>query len=215
MPPYRTNEGIGKNNPFTSSPSGQKRVGFSLPDTTINLKRNRLLVDIYHTSWPRLCAYLRKTFGAGPPDPEDVAQTAFCKFAALEDPHAIKNPHAFLITTARNIVFDHYKKAKTRHTHLQNITDDLSAGHNAFDDLTPERVILGKEECNILRHTLKSMSEKRRELLILHRIHGMSYVELSQHTGLSQTTVKYHVAMAFSECLTAMKEAGLTSDSED
>ena len=34
----------------------------------------------------------------------------------------------------------------------------------------------------------------------------MSYVELSSQTGLSQTTVKYHVAMGLNDCLSVMGE---------
>ncbi|PHZ83573.1 RNA polymerase sigma factor [Paremcibacter congregatus] len=187
----------------------------TLESMSIPLQRNRFLTEVYYNCQTDLCAYIRKTFGGGPPDPEDVVQTAFCKFAALEDPYAIRNPHAFLLTTARNIIFDHHKKAKTRNNHLRQVAEDRAAEFRLFDDLTPERVILGKEECDILRRALKNMSKKRRELLLLHRVHGMSYVDLAKRTGLSQTTVKYHVAMAFSECLSAMDDAGIGPGNED
>ncbi|MCG8507580.1 MAG: sigma-70 family RNA polymerase sigma factor [Sphingomonadales bacterium] len=177
--------------------------------------RDGFLGDVYRRFWSDLCRYVHGTFGSGPPDPEDVAQTAFTKFAALDAPHAVRNPKAFLITTARNIVLDHHKVAKSRNGHLKQIAEDGKTIHADLDDLTPERVLLGKEELGVLRQVLERLPKKRRELLLLQRVHGLSYVDLSKRTGLSQTTVKYHVAMAFAECLSAMGDAATDAGNED
>lgn len=56
--------------------------------------------QIYRQYWSELCNYVLKTFGAGPPDPEDVAQAAFAKFAALENTDNIENKRAYLYSTA-------------------------------------------------------------------------------------------------------------------
>jgi len=133
------------------------------------------VADVYKQCWKDICGYIRSVFGTGPPDPEDVAQNAFVKFAALNDPKKIKNPHAFLIKVARNIVLDHYKSHKIRSAHLEQIAKDHQSIDAIFDDLTPERVILGEEEFKLLRKTLANMSAKRREFFILQRVHGLSY----------------------------------------
>ena len=144
-----------------------------------------------------------------------MAQTAFAKFAALENLHAVRNPRAFLFRTARNIVIDHRKIARVRNGHLKQISDDGKAIDAQFDDLTPERVLLAKEKLGILRRVLEQMPEKRRELFLLQRVLGMSYVELSSQTGLSQTTVKYHVAMGLNDCLSVMGKARIDAGDED
>lgn len=184
----------------------------TLSEASDRFDRDGFLADIYKGYWRDLCRYVKKTFGAGPPDPEDVVQMAFTKFAALENPHTIRNPRAFLLTTARNIIFDHHKTVRSRNHHLRQIAEDGQVIGAATDTLTPERVMLAKEEVSHLRQALEDMPEKRRELLLLQRVHGLTYVELSKRTGLSQTTVKYHVAMAFAQCLSAMEEASSEED---
>ena len=186
-----------------------------MPAAPARSDRDTFLIEVYQNHWGEICRYVRRNFGAGPPEPEDVAQTAFTKFAALENPLTVRNPRAFLITTARNIVIDHYKVAETRNGQLKQISEDRRTIGALFDNLTPERILLAKEKFGLLRRVLEHMPEKRRELLLLRRVHGMSYVELSNHTGLSQTTVKYHVAMGLSDCLSVMGEVGLDAGEED
>jgi hypothetical protein len=36
--------------------------------------RARVLGPLYASCWAELCSYLKRTFGVGPPDPQDVAQ---------------------------------------------------------------------------------------------------------------------------------------------
>lgn len=72
----------------------------------------------YRQYWSKLCKYVNTKFGPGPPDPEDVAQLAFTRYAALENPAEVKNPRAYLYSTARNIVFDHYRKGKVARTEM-------------------------------------------------------------------------------------------------
>ena len=120
-----------------------------------------------------------------------------------------------MFRTAHNIVIDHRKIARTRNGHLKQISEDGRTIGALFDDLTPERILLAKEKFGILRRVLEHMPEKRRELFLLQRVLGMSYVEISNQTGLSQTTVKYHVAMGLNDCLSVMGEARTDTDDED
>ena len=133
----------------TRMPDGtrRKRASAATPQTvSAVLDRDGFLCAVYRGCWNDLCRYIRKTFGSSPPDPEDVAQTAFTKFAALDDLHGVRNPKAFLITTARNIVLDHHRIEKARRGHFRQIADDGTTINADLDDLTPERVLLGKTE---------------------------------------------------------------------
>jgi len=69
----------------------------ALDHSTPALVRRENGMDVlYARHWGELCHYIKKHFGAGPPDPEDVAQEAFVKFAAVNDREAIDNPRAYL-----------------------------------------------------------------------------------------------------------------------
>lgn len=41
------------------------------------------LALLYEADWEELVRYVRRTFGRGPPGPEDVVQAAFADFGAL------------------------------------------------------------------------------------------------------------------------------------
>jgi DNA-directed RNA polymerase specialized sigma24 family protein len=49
------------------------------------LGRNKEFDALYAQYWAELCSYVRKRFGPGPPEPEDIVQEAFIRFAALDD----------------------------------------------------------------------------------------------------------------------------------
>lgn len=181
-----------------------EKVSSASPSSvSVKFDRARLLDNTYQRCWKDLCRYIRSNFGAGPPDPEDVVQQAFVQFAALDDPASIRNPKAFLCRTAHNIAVSDKRRAQTRHRNFTALKHDLDQG----DDLTPERAVMGKDELRLIKGTLEAMPRKRRRLLLLHRVHGLSYAEISRRMGLSQTAVKKHVAKAMIELDMALEAA--------
>ena len=64
------------------------------------------------------------------------------------------------------------------------------------DDFTPERVLLAGQQVAAIRAAMEAMPAKRRRMLVLNRIEGLSFAEVARRTGLSQTAVKKHVARA-------------------
>ncbi len=55
------------------------------------------VAELYRQYWHELCAWLYAQFGAGPPEPEDVAQQTFVKFADLQGKCQIENPKALVL----------------------------------------------------------------------------------------------------------------------
>ena len=96
----------------------QRLVRFLDASAPVDRERRQLLSDLYLVHWKGLCGYVRAQFGPGPPEPEDVAQSAFIRFAAADAAH-IENPRAFLYATARNLVIDHHRHAQRVCAHEQ------------------------------------------------------------------------------------------------
>ena len=61
-----------------------------------------LVERLYRDHWRGLCGRLRKVFGNGPPEPEDLAQTAFAKLIEYTDPATLEDPASFLFRIAIN-----------------------------------------------------------------------------------------------------------------
>ena len=161
------------------------------------------LEDAYRKHWDGICRYIRARFGRGPPEPEDIAQAAFVKLAALPQPWKVDNAEAFLKTTARNLALDaHRHGGRTRvvlhEVHFRTVDDCDSA---------PEDVLDSREELRRLDAAIARLSPKQRVALMMHRIDGLSYVEIARRLGMSRSGAANLVATAFALCMSYMRRA--------
>jgi RNA polymerase sigma factor (sigma-70 family) len=162
------------------------------------------LEALYARHSAQIRRYVLSTFGSGPPEPDDVVQTAFEAFAKLDDPRAIENPYSFLVRIARNYLFDQHRRFKIRRLHSETMRE---IGQKS-DQIDPERVLLSKEQWSVLEKAITKLDENRREVLIMNRIEGISTSRIAEMKGLSITTVKKYLAEALASCELAMLRAG-------
>lgn len=157
----------------------------------------------YRRHWASIRRYIVRRFGSGPPDPDDAVQAAFERFARLEDRSAVLDPGAFLRRSAHNFVLDHHRAEKVRTQHAR-LETRLETG---ADDLDPERVLSGRERFAIIEQTIRAMDEKRRDVLIMSRIQGLSSAEIARRLSCSPTLVKMRLAEAIILCQRALRGA--------
>jgi RNA polymerase sigma-70 factor (ECF subfamily) len=150
--------------------------------------RRALVEQIYRRHWAELCRYARRAFGAGPPEPEEVA-----------------HPRAFLYQCARNVVLDQRRRDAVR-ARADGEVQALS-GCDGPVVLDAERVLSGKERLQIVEAAIRVMEAKRRRVLVMHAIHGLGYSEIARREGLSPTRVTQLVASAVAECERALRFA--------
>lgn len=166
---------------------------------------------LYRKYWAELCGYAVKVFGHGPTEPEDLAQAAFTRFAALDDRHEIKNPRAYLYRSVHNEAVARRRHESTRIRHAQTV-EEVTAPDKT-DDRNGERVLLAKERVRIIESVVQGMPEKKRNVLLLNRFEGLSKAEISRRLGISPTHVKRLLRQAVVECREAVERAD-TSDRE-
>ena len=164
----------------------------------------------YRQYWAELCAYVRKTFGAGPPEPEEVVQGAFARLAALDQAAQVANPRAFLYRCAHNIVLDHRRREAVRARLSGEVALHDPSDETANND--GERVLSAKERLAIVDAAVRAMEPKRRKVLIMHAIHGLNYTDIARRMGLSPTRVTQLFAEAVALCHQALRDAGAEED---
>lgn len=168
------------------------------------------LNDLYERYWDELCRYLNRRFGTGPPEPEDIAQSAFARFVAVPDRQRITNPRAFLYKVARNAVVDHHRKTRCQDSY---VADALArAGEEILDEITPERVIIERERFAILNDVVKRLPEKQRRVLMMSRYHGETYAEIARKTGWSKSDIGRQVIAAVEAIDEALRAADGNAD---
>lgn len=164
------------------------------------------LDELYRRHFTALSGFVRRKFGPGPPDPEDVAQAAFERFAALPERAEIRNPKAFLYRCARNHVIDHRRRQAVS-TRLAAEVESLNpTGGSADGD--PLRVLEAKEDLAAVLAAIEALDARRRDVLILNSIEGLSCAEIARRMGLSQTRIVQLYAQAIAACAKALSDAG-------
>lgn len=138
---------------------------------------------LYRSYWPSLCAHLRHAFGAGPPDPEDAAQAAFARFAALPDSGQVLSPRAFIWRSAVNYTIDQKRRDRHRFEHARRYGGMETVAE--FDYASPEEALIEIERKNLLLEAVEQMAEKPRTVLTLHCFKGYTYQQISDETGWS------------------------------
>ncbi len=164
------------------------------------------LMHLYDRYWSDLCAYLRASFGKGPPEPEDIAQLAFVQIASRGNYATIDNPRAFLWRTARNIAVSEGRTRQMRQKYDPEVNQVF--GHSPVDSGSPENTLIAREQIALIRDALSEMSATRRTVFLLHRLDGLSYAEISRRVGLSPTAIKNHVARAMAAIDVALMSLG-------
>lgn len=154
----------------------------------------RRVAALYRANAGELCAALRKNFGEGPPDPDDITQQAFEKLLRRRDLSDVNNIKAFLWRTARNLLFKEQRARKVRARHdfeIEQLYFPLEG-----DTLTPERVIAAKEQLGAIDEALRAMPEKRRRAFVLYRIERLAISDIARRLGIGRTAVYKHIARA-------------------
>src|SRR5690242_5843682 len=68
--------------------------------------------ELYRNHFANLCRTLRRIYGNGPPEPEDLAQQAFEKITSLRSLDYVENPRAFLFKVAINLGVKSLRRVK-------------------------------------------------------------------------------------------------------
>ena len=152
---------------------------------------------LYRRHWDEICGYVRRRFGAGPPEPEDVAQAAFLRMSSRADLEAIENPRAFLYRIAFNVAVEERRRLAAKQRAESAVTEPDAM---AADDRDPERVLSGKERRRLLSIAFATLEPRTRQILIMSREDELSSAEIARRLGLSPTHVKRLIAQALAHC---------------
>ena len=170
------------------------RPAWVYPEPTADEPRLALL---YRRHWQEICGYVRRRFGAGPPEPEDVAQAAFMRLSARSDIADLQNPRAFLYRVAHNLAIEERRRHEAR-ARLEAEAAPLDPADT--DDRDPERVLSGKERRRLLEIAFATLEPRTRQIVIMSRQDELSSAEIARRLRLSPTQVKRLMAQAIAHC---------------
>lgn len=164
----------------------------------------RSLVEaLYATCFDQLVGFLRSTFGAGPPPPEDLAQAAFERLLKVAHLRGDSNPRAFLWRTASNLAVSARRRSNVETRNLVDV-ETLFPAREGYRS-TPERVVETEEDLEIVYKIISEMPEQRRSAFLLVRVDGLSHADAAVRLAISRPAVSKHVARATKDIIGAFR----------
>lgn len=171
----------------------QEKATMSISQVKPQMRNRKTLDSFYRNYFDVLCGFLRRRYGNGPPDPEDVAQATFERISELDGLAEIRNPRGFLFTIAGRIFIDKTRKRAVSDKYIAQL---LNLNGVQVEEITPERVYSAREDFKAILNTLKNIGPKHREVVLRHRILGQTYDEISCATDLSPASISRYLKMA-------------------
>ena len=161
-------------------------------------KPDPLSADAFRRFYADILYFLRKrTDNAS--DAADMTQDVFTQWLDYRDRAKVEQPRAFLFQMARNLLRDHWRKQKVRHTvhagHADRDTEPIADEQN-----DPMVAALRLQRLEQLKEVLAELSPRRREALMLHRFEGLSQAQIAERMGISTSMVEKHIAFALLHC---------------
>lgn len=115
----------------------------------------------------------------------------------------VSNPRGYLFQIASNLAIDYFRTEKRRLLRTEEIDALLVIPD---DGPGPETVAVDRSELSVITHALDEMPERRRSILLMSRVEGLTYRTIADHFGVSTRTVEFEIVRALDFCRERLKE---------
>lgn len=159
---------------------------------------HHVIGSLYRDHRPWLLAWLRRNV-ACPHRAEDLSQDTFTRLLGRPITPAVHEPRAFLLTVAKGLLFDHFRRVALEHAYLDDIAT-LPEGEQP----SPETQHLILEDLKAIDHHLGKLSSKARTAFVLNRLDGLGHAAIAEQLGVSVPRVRQYLAQALRQCYIAL-----------
>lgn len=161
--------------------------------------------SLYREHWHPLCSYLRRRFGAGPPEPEDIAQSAFIRLAGRLEAQSVRDPIPYLYRIAHNLAVNDFKRQIRIDT--AGTLDAASYRLESTPSQSPAEILESQQRLSVIGRAIKALPEKQKVILLRSRLRNETFSEISAATGWSRADISRQLARALAALQDAIDEA--------
>ncbi|GAB2571381.1 sigma-70 family RNA polymerase sigma factor [Kribbella endophytica] len=121
------------------------------------------------------------------PVAEDLTSETFVRALRKLDSYSAPGGNfvAWLLTIARNLIFDHYRSGWVR---LAVVTEEIEPEHEP--SAGPEQAALAALDAELLRRAVGGLAEEQRECIVLRFFSGLSIAETARTMGRTEGAIK-------------------------
>ncbi|MDD1967410.1 sigma-70 family RNA polymerase sigma factor [Pseudomonas putida] len=154
------------------------------------------LGELFQSHYRWLCERLSRLDGHD--SAQDIASETFAQLLASPSVVPIREPRALLITIARRLVWQRWRRRDLERDFLQGLAiDDLQPGDS------PEELAATLQGLALIERRLNRLPAKVRTTFMLARGDGLTYPEIARHLGISMRSVSSYMQKAETCCLRA------------
>jgi len=144
-----------------------------------------------HHGW--LYAWLRRKLGCAH-NAADVAQDTFVRILAARDALlGMREPRAYLTTTAKRLLVDRARRDALEQAYLAELVIDAET---MADIPSPERLLEIVQALEQISEALQGVSDKAREAFLMHYLDGQTHTAVASHLGVSTRMVQKYLVQA-------------------
>jgi RNA polymerase sigma-70 factor (ECF subfamily) len=141
---------------------------------------------------PVMVRYFRKR--VHPSEVDDLVQEVFLNIQARQTQTPIGNIEGYLFTVAVSVLMR--KRQREQVGRLQDLYDDGSTWLGDQEEISPERLLLGREQLSVAVRAIEEMNPRTREVFLLHRFEDMTYSAIAKRYSISVSAVEKHIMTA-------------------
>jgi RNA polymerase sigma-70 factor (ECF subfamily) len=133
---------------------------------------------------------------------EDIIQESFIILSHEVKQQHIENPRAYLFCVAKNLAFDHLKRKKVTDSYTQTQSAILES---TIEATSIEQIMADGENIELMKQVINELPPRCRDTFILNKLHEMSYSEVAQYVGISESGVEKHIMKGLRHCRDRLK----------
>ncbi|MEG0860072.1 MAG: RNA polymerase sigma factor [Pseudomonas sp.] len=149
-----------------------------------------------HRSW--LLGWLRRNIACAE-RAEDLSQDTFVRLLGRDQLPAPREPRAFLLSIARGLLFDHFRRAALEQAYLAELMLIPEA-----EQPSPEEQHLILEDLKAIDRLLGKLSSKSRAAFLYNRLDGLNHAQIAERLGVSVSRVRQYLAQGMRQCYIAL-----------
>ena len=153
-----------------------------------------------HHGW--LFGWLRKKLGC-PHNAADLSHDTFVRILTSRDAlGGMREPRAFLTTTARHLIIDRARRRHLEDTYLRELA--LTVEMMEQCQQSPEQILVTLEALEQIAFVLDGLALNARQAFLLYFLEGLRQSEIASRLGISERMVRKHLMQALLQCSHAL-----------
>lgn len=167
-------------------------------DTASQEKMHALYCE--HQGW--LFGWLRRKLGCAQ-HAADLTQDTFLRIITSRDALlAMREPRAYLTTTAKRILVDQARHQRIEAAYLEALQ---AFAHHADASPSPEHILQTVQALAEIEAALDGLSSNARQAFLLHYLDGLTHAAIAAQLGVSTRMIQKYLIQALAHCARAQE----------